>query len=789
MKPFLHILLILQVLLFPVASRATVVSGRVVDADSNPLPSATVRYFCGSDSVPEGAVLSDSEGGFKFTTQCSQIRITVSMTGMQPAEILTEASDSVCMTGNVVMLPQDHRLAEITVKAARRNLKSEAGGFSFDPKDFYTLATNAADLMRYVPLVETADNSMSILSKAGNALILINGFEPSYPQEVVMDKLRSMNPKDIKRIEIMMNPGARYGAGTLNSGVINIVLEDKYVGTFGVSSLTGYLSDSQLSGAAPTLTLFSQRHNFLTSISGGYSYQRGRTEDYSHYTDLQDGVITDQESHGTDRQQTARADITGEYNFKGGHSLALVLRYRGQELKNDLYGSTLKYPATETGINDNPLAEQYSRHVSGSPWTHALSAGIRYRKQFYGRIRSSLELSAGGQLNVRMRSNDRIDVSPAPDFSILSERYDQSNEDEMTYRSATADYRMFFPQGTKVRISGNLNYTSQNQDYTAPANRWNFRLGNLKQAYSQEAEHRFCDVFSARAGLREEIATRDVRLGENGGQTTRTTFFWLLPNISLSFQFAAGRHNLNLDWSSRTSSSYASVLNPYRKWLNSTEYYTGNPALRPERTDTWEIRYTGFGRLFLSAGFSRGRDCLTETVYVDNEGYIARSYSPDARYGNFNFLASWQKGFFGWRWQMGLKAQLGLRHYSGMVDGMRMRNNSLFWLASWSNEIAIDRRHDFRGSAAVNISGGEKTLTRSVSTSGRINLGLTKGLWKDAEISGFLSIPLNNSTTTFSTPQLTQTLTRKYGRTVSAQLAFSWLFGKRSIQRVEAIDF
>ena len=200
MKP--KILLALSSLVCAVSIQAQVVTGRVTDTDGKPLAFANIVALRAADSTFVAGTVTDTDGRYRLDTKGGGL-LRVSLIGYgQTFRTVAQA------TAMDFALAADARLlGEATVTGSRP--------FAYIKDD--ALVTNVEgtvlarmprvnDMLGRIPgLTKTADG-IEVFGK-GAPVIYINSRKVRDASE--LDRLA---PEDVKSVEVITNPGARYGA-------------------------------------------------------------------------------------------------------------------------------------------------------------------------------------------------------------------------------------------------------------------------------------------------------------------------------------------------------------------------------------------------------------------------------------------------------------------------------------------------------------------------------------------------------------------------------------------------
>lgn len=179
------------------------ITGRVVDAKGEPLAFANIVLLGRQDSVFVKGTVSGEDGDFSIDSPCNGGIIKVSSVGYK-----TVCMDCMGENVGVVKMEEDSKmLGEVVVKSSRPIVAIKDNALITTVANSQLAhAGTADDVLRQIPMVTGRDGNFEVFGK-GAPLIYING-------RAVQDKneLAQLNSQDIKNVEVITNPGAKYDA-------------------------------------------------------------------------------------------------------------------------------------------------------------------------------------------------------------------------------------------------------------------------------------------------------------------------------------------------------------------------------------------------------------------------------------------------------------------------------------------------------------------------------------------------------------------------------------------------
>lgn len=193
-------LLLIWFCLSGIISWAQMISGRVVDVNGNPLEFVNIILLQSKDSVFVAGTISDNDGRFIFNKSGDLIKFS----SIGYKSIVCFANGKL---DPVVMYEETNSLDEVVIKANLPKYKLTNDGIRTKVSGTtLSKAGTASDVLRSLPLVKEEDEGFSIFGK-GTPSIYVNG-------RLIRDltELEKIKSDDIKNVEVITEPGARYDA-------------------------------------------------------------------------------------------------------------------------------------------------------------------------------------------------------------------------------------------------------------------------------------------------------------------------------------------------------------------------------------------------------------------------------------------------------------------------------------------------------------------------------------------------------------------------------------------------
>src|SRR5664280_684497 len=264
MRPFIFILAIQLILCISINAQTkttTTITGKVFDKSTNgPLEYATITLISKQSGKTVTGTVADAKGVFGITNiPFDTYQINIEFIGYEKSTLdnisLTSDKHSVAL-GTVFLSPSMQSLQSVTIVGDKPVVENKIDKIVYNVANDITSQGGAAiDVLKKVPQVTVDIDGNVELQGNSNIRFLINGKPSSVFGNSLADALASIPASQIKSVEAITNPGAKYDSqGT--GGIINIILYDNKMQ--GVNGNINLSAGSRLESGSMNLNI---RHN------------------------------------------------------------------------------------------------------------------------------------------------------------------------------------------------------------------------------------------------------------------------------------------------------------------------------------------------------------------------------------------------------------------------------------------------------------------------------------------------------------------------------------------------
>lgn len=577
------------------------IKGKIVDEKGEPLAFANVVLLNRQDSAFVKGVVSGEDGHFAIDSACNNGIIKVTSVGYK-----TAWKDCTGENAGVIKMVADSKvLGEVVVKSSLPKTILKNGGMTTTVAgSVLEKAGTMEHLLDRIPNVSAQNGNINVFGR-GEPIIYINGRQMRDRSE--LDRLSSDN---IKSVEVIANPGARYAAST--KAVIRITTKKILGDGFGFDATTeGSYDEKKNAGGYARLNLYYRRNGLEL---GAYAY--GSKQSSPDEKDLQQMTYLDKTLNQQDRTrwknktETFSSRLNVSYQFDDNNSLGASISFlrnpklqtdgktEGSVLRDEVLTETTTYIRSEFGQNSNWSSNVYYVGKVGK-------LGIDFNTDWFW--------SKGNNKNNIDEHYQEVNSEIQNQLvSSTTSKYNRLIASKMVL-----SYPLF---GGDLSVGGEYSFTNRNTNYAIiPNTLADNVIDRIKEGMASAfvTYNRDFGKLNMEAGLRYENV--DFKYYDNGkymAEQSKTYGEWF-PSLSLSMPI--GNVQMQLSYAADINRPNYWVLRSGVQYSNHYTYETGNPFLVSEisRNISYDLAYKW---LTFNLTYEHVSDPIYQTVemYKDN---------------------------------------------------------------------------------------------------------------------------------------------------------------------------
>lgn len=577
------------------------IKGKIVDEKGEPLAFANVVLLNRQDSAFVKGVVSGEDGHFAIDSACNNGIIKVTSVGYK-----TAWKDCTGKNAGVIKMVADSKvLGEVVVKSLLPKTILKNGGMTTTVAgSVLEKAGTMEHLLDRIPNVSAQNGNIKVFGR-GEPIIYINGRQMRDRSE--LDRLSSDN---IKSVEVIANPGARYAAST--KAVIRITTKKIQGDGFGFDATTeGSYDEKKNTGGYARLNLYYRRNGLEL---GAYAYSSKQSspdeKDLQQMTYLDKTLNQQDRTRWKNKTETFSSRLNASYQFDDNNSLGASISFlRNPKLQTD--GKT-----EGSALRDEVLTETNTSIRSEFGQNSNWSSNVYY----VGKV---------GKLGIDF--NTDWFWSKGNNKNNIDEHYQEVNSDmqNQLVSSTTLKYNRLIASkmvlsypllGGDLSVGGEYSFTNRNTNYAIiPNTLADNVIDRIKEGMASAfvTYNRDFGKLNMEAGLRyENVDFKYYDDGKYMAEQSKTYGEWF-PSLSLSMPI--GNVQMQLSYAADINRPNYWVLRSGVQYSNHYTYETGNPFLVSEisRNISYDLTYKW---LTFNLTYEHVSDPIYQTVemYKDN---------------------------------------------------------------------------------------------------------------------------------------------------------------------------
>ena len=581
------------------------ISGTIVDSvTKQSAPYVPVSIYRSGSKTQINGVLADEKGNFKFDgLHPGTYRIELSFMGYQKKiidQVVTTDSKPDKNLGQVLFAPSTKVLKEVNITGTAALVENKIDKIVYNAeKDLTSAGGNATDVLQKVPLVAVDMNGNVSLRGDQNVRVLINGKSSGATSASLSDVLKTIPADQIKSIEVITSPSAKYDAEG-SAGIINIITKQKNMSGFS-GSVSGGVGTRQNNG---NINLNYAKNRFSLNMNAGGNLTWPQTSlttfdnevnaNGQHFANISDGS-TYLKRHG------GIGNVSANYDFNAYNTIHTNIRLNqgGFDPNTTTLNNYVNYniPDSNKTYNSNSLGHNsfggfdwnldYTHKFKkegeeldiSTQWSHSKIV-TNYQNEYTGDLPHNLDNIKNNIDGLNNEYTLQIDYT-LPISKVL--KFEAGGKEIIRKINSTSDLFNPEPPHTSNYIFDNQNSSTYDYNQNVTAGYSVFTI-TLPKSFTVLAGVR--DEYTSINGEAHSLAQTDLPPVNQGYNT-------FIPSLTLQKQLTPTQ-TLKISYSKRITRPSLQFLNPYVNQTNTNAQTQGNPNLAAEVSQSIELGYTTF---------------------------------------------------------------------------------------------------------------------------------------------------------------------------------------------------
>lgn len=675
------------------------ISGKVKSInDKSNLEFASVSLFKSNNKDLVEGTITDSKGRFIFKSIVTgNYILKISFIGFESKEIIlsTNKFEPNFQNNNIYLNTDSKLLEEINIKDEKAIYETRIDKIVYNAENDLNDAENdATDVLRKAPLLSVDLEGNVSLRGSKNIKFLVNGKASSFFSSDVSTALQMIPADQIKKVEVITSPGAKY-EGEGDAGIVNIITKKTIIDGYNATLNTMIGSKVTRNGFSLNLGKgkfgLSSRANFYGSWPGRIGKNTYTRYDWENIIDNDTINLNQLFQNGKTENyyQGYRGSLNAYYDFNDYNSINSSLSFGGRTSPSKKENSVNYINSTVDSLSylSDYLSDKTDRSLN-IEWT------TDYTKKFKDNDERELSfaIQLGGDIN---DGNTIIDENIN---SILRSTYNQ-NDEKVIEETFQVDYS--HPLGKSKSIDKNSNDSRKNNfSNKAKVKKWRGKKSNSNKIelgvkiinrdremvysnqlnniykssekfdYNQHVISSYVSTeismkkgFGLKTGVRYENTQSSGNWKNNSESPFKNNYGNLLPSFVISKSFSPMR-SIKFSYNQRIRRPSVRNINTNENFDDSRNFTVGNPQLKPTRSEQYEFTLNSFGKILQGSTqlyYKHSNDVIESFLDTIQNGSSISTYKNigETRQLGISFFGSMRLN------KLTLRGSFDLYNYSG----------------------------------------------------------------------------------------------------------------------------
>jgi len=714
-------------------------NGKIIDSAAHKgVPFATTEILKVKDSAVIKGSFSKQNGDFEISQiPVGRYILRISYVGYKTLfyPVSINSKNTIKDLGDFIISPLPSTLNTITIIASKPAYIIQADKRVFDVSQSLTsIGGDATDVLQEIPGINIDVNG-NVTLRNGTPRIFVDG-------KLSLLTLDDIAAGSIDKIEVITNPSARYDAEG-KSGIINIILKKNRKPGINGNLLSGVDTHGCYDLGAG-LNVYHNPLNF--SINVAKHFRNPPYTENLFRENFQNNTWLEQYTRGRRGRFYQTATIGLDYFLDNRNTFSFNGTAEDGGF-NDHPGVTGNY------LNDSKILDSSSlTHSAYKSKFNFYSGDVSYKHTFK---KEGHELTA--DVNLRNATipgdNESSTTFYNPGGQPISDAKAQKNvtNGRSTYFVAQADYtnpvndKSKLETGIKVSLLHSSSvydfYNFESGDYVYDnllSNAYTFHE-NIFAGYLQYAHQ--INKFSYQLGIRAEQYIYEGALSDKGINIQQQNKPELYPSLFLTYKISDS-NKIHLNYSRRVEHPTFWQRIPYINYANPLNLSQGNPELKPDYTNSFELNYNkiiGQSNITLSLYYQNTKGLITTYAEPYNNSIDTTiNYFINAQTNHtYGSELTVQTRIADW-WHVITDLNLFKVNISAFENSLNLSNRMWSWYAKFTSDMKLP--HSFNLQLTGNYNAPTPIPQGEISGLSALNIAVKKSFLKKKNLSVDLSL-------------------------------------------------
>lgn len=757
---FIPILLVISLAItLPMKAQTFSVSGSVKDMDNQSIPFASVFLLGVTDSVMVSGVSADEKGGFTIQNITPNTYFIKASYVAKSSDLIGIDVSKDVKIGTIIIDHNIENLDEVVVNSMKPKIERLTDRLIFNVENTVVSQGSSWDILQRTPGVIAMQEDLMV--RGQKATVYINDRKVQLSSQEVRELLDNYPAGHIKSIEIFNTPPAKFDA---ESGPVLNIVTNKNISM----GYKGNINSTYTQSIFPKYTLGTSHFYKTEKLNAFASYNYGQRKDFQNTESTTNfmnnsGIFS---RWSTDYDKTTRAN---------NHTAQLNLDYVINDRNTLNLASTASVSPNKEFDNTQFTEMRNAGRLLDSTFItesdlledkNSISVDLTYKHNF----KEQGDLKLNGHYTKYSRTNNQ---------NARSDYFDTNNQFMRTfgfYTDNLQDIEIYTTQldittsvgsvDFETGLKGSFIKSNSSIDYYNTTNEEQLHIANLSDDYRYDEEV-YAGYLSAskdwgkvgfKAGLRAE-QTKSSGFSASLLEINELMYFELFPTFYLTYT-PHDDHSFAFDYSRKLTRPRYEDLNPFRYYINESNFSEGNPNLRPNFSHNFNLNYTLKGSYYFDFYYRDNGNYISTLAFQDNQNLVLRDITQNVLEStSYGFDFNYGKTVTDW-WY--LYTYISIFHEDETFVALESNNQTVTnsvdgGYIDFTNYLNLSKDGTFKGEVGITYLSGfmEGSYTKEETTN--LTLGLRKSLWnKRAVVSLQANDLLNKANSRISSKYLNQ---------------------------------
>ena len=598
------------------------ISGTVNDSNTKSIAYANVILVSKANLEIIKGTITDDFGAFKIENiNKGDYTITLSFLGFEDYSKAITLNENIDL-GIIILKESLQELDGVTIVAKRPTVKRMVDRLVFNVENSTLSNNNVLDVLKHTPGVLV--NNEKITVKQSTPTIYINDRRVHLSSNEIQQLLEGTSASNIKSIEVITNPPAKYEAE--GGSVLNIITSKNIIAGYNGSIFGTYKQGSQFPKYAFGTSHFFKAKKLNTYLNYSISPRKDfrNNDEFVNFIDNEQ-VTSSWETDFRRTRETANQNINANIDYELdknnslGFSTNMLISPRVNSKTNgnsvtDVFGSNKVLDSTF--ITDNRKVDETLNLAFTLDYIH------KFKKE------GEKLLISAHHTNYDFSSFQNVDTDYLfPDESLIrTNKFQTFSSQKIKLYTGQLDYELPINDSGQFEAGGkisNINSKSILTQYTFENDIREQDLQNSDTFLYDETNYAVYASYSKdwkkwnlKTGLRLEYT--DVKGNSlSVNQINNNNYVKFFPSFYLLHRIN-NNNEIYLNYNKRIYRPRYSQLNPFKYFLNDNTFITGDPNLQPQIDDQFIFGYTFNQDYTFELYYRHENDPTLQYFYQDN---------------------------------------------------------------------------------------------------------------------------------------------------------------------------